>query len=44
MQVLLNSDAELRINYILFKIDVDGENVKQNTKWKEAKTAHTNVT
>ena len=27
MQVLLNSYAELRINYILFKIDADGENV-----------------
>ena len=27
MQFLLNSYAELRINYILFKIDADGENV-----------------
>ena len=28
MQVLLNSCAELLINYILFKIDVDEENVE----------------
>lgn len=28
MQVLLNSCAELRINYTLFKIDVDEENVE----------------
>ena len=28
MQVLLNSCTELRINYTLFKIDVDEENVE----------------
>ena len=29
---------------MLSKIDADGENVEQNTKWKETKTADRNVT
>ena len=40
-----STEADVKRKFdMLFKIDADGENVEQNTKWKETKTADRNVT